>query len=188
MLPYINTPLLLCIIPMTELQRVEILMERYAARNYAPLPVNIVEGQGCWVWTEPGRKDEHKYLDCLSAYGALNQGYNHPRIVSAALKQIASGVTVTSRAFLNSPMADLCKLLAEICQREKVLLMNTGAEAVESAIKIARKWGYQVKGIAQDTAKILISANNFHGRTITIVGFSTEAQYKDGFGPFCPRF
>ena len=173
---------------MTELQRIEALMDRYAARNYAPLPVNIIEGQGCWVWTEAGRKDEHKYLDCLSAYGALNQGYNHPRIVGAALKQIASGVTVTSRAFLNSPMADLCKLLAKLCRHEKVLLMNTGAEAVESAIKIARKWGYKVKGTADDTAKILISANNFHGRTLTVVGFSTEEQYKDGFGPFSPGF
>ena len=173
---------------MTELQRIEGLMERYAARNYAPLPVNIVEGQGCWVWTQPGRPDNHRYLDFLSAYGALNQGYNHPRIVSAALKQIATGVTVTSRAFLNSPMADLCKVLAEICRREKVLLMNTGAEAVESAVKIARKWGYTVKGVPKDRAKIIVSANNFHGRTVTIVGFSTEEQYKDGFGPFTPGF
>lgn len=173
---------------MTELERVEQLMEKYAARNYAPLPVNIVEAQGCWVWTEPGRKDEQKYLDCLSAYGALNQGYNHPRIVGAALKQIATGVTVTSRAFLNSPMADLCKLLSEVCRREKVLLMNTGAEAVESAIKVARKWGYKIKGVPDGKAKIIISANNFHGRTIAIVGFSTEEQYKDGFGPFTPGF
>ncbi len=173
---------------MTELERVQQLMDKYAARNYAPLPVNIVEGQGCWVWTQPGRRDEHKYLDCLSAYGALNQGYNHPRIVSAALKQIAAGVTVTSRAFLNSPMADLCKLLAEVCHKEKVLLMNTGAEAVESAIKAARKWGYTVKGVPDGKAKIIISANNFHGRTITIVGFSTEKHYKEGFGPFAPGF
>ncbi len=173
---------------MTELERVQQLMDKYAARNYAPLPVSIVEGQGCWVWTEAGRKDEHKYLDCLSAYGALNQGYNHPRIVSAALKQIATGVTVTSRAFLNSPMADLCKLLSEVCHKEKVLLMNTGAEAVESAVKIARKWGYKIKGVENDKAKIVISANNFHGRTIAIVGFSTEEQYKDGFGPFPPGF
>ena len=173
---------------MTELQRIQQLMDTYAAKNYAPLPVNIVEGQGCWVWTESGRKDEHKYLDCLSAYGALNQGYNHPRIVSAALRQIATGVTVSSRAFLNSPMADLCKLLADVCQKEKVLLMNTGAEAVESAIKVARKWGYKIKGVPEGKAKIIISADNFHGRTITIVGFSTEEQYKDGFGPFAPGF
>ncbi|PIE34332.1 ornithine--oxo-acid transaminase [candidate division KSB3 bacterium] len=173
---------------MTELERIEGLMEQYAAKNYAPLPVNIVEGQGCWVWTEPGRQDKYKYLDCLSAYGALNQGYNHPRVVGAALKQIATGVTVTSRAFLNSPMADLCKLLADICRRNKVLLMNTGAEAVESAVKIARKWGYTVKGIPKNQGKIIVSANNFHGRTITIVGFSTEEQYKEGFGPFTPGF
>ena len=173
---------------MTELERVEQLMDQYAARNYAPLPVNIIEAQGCWVWTEPGRKDEHKYLDCLSAYGALNQGYNHPRIVSAALKQIATGVTVTSRAFLNSPMADLCEVLAEVCHKEKVLLMNTGAEAVESAIKVVRKWGYKVKGVEDNKAKIIVSADNFHGRTIAIVGFSTEDQYKDGFGPFPPGF
>ena len=173
---------------MTELERVEQLMEKYAARNYAPLSVNIVEGQGCWVWMEPGRHNTHKYLDCLSAYGALNHGYNHPRIVSAALKQIATGVTVTSRAFLNSPMADLCKLLSEVCHKEKVLLMNTGTEAVESAIKIARKWGYTMKGVASNKAKILVSSNNFHGRTITIVGFSTEKHYKDGFGPFTSGF
>jgi ornithine--oxo-acid transaminase len=173
---------------MTELERVQQLMDKYAARNYTPLPVNIVEGQGCWVWTVFGRKDEHKYLDCLSAYGALNHGYNHPRIVSAVLKQIATGVTITSRAFLNSPMADLCKLLAEVCHKEKVLLMNTGAEAVESSIKIARKWGYKIKGVEDNKAKIIISANNFHGRTITVVGFSTEEQYRDGFGPFASGF
>jgi ornithine--oxo-acid transaminase len=173
---------------MTELERVEHLMDQYAAKNYAPLAINIVEGQGCWVWTEPGRHEAHKYLDCLSAYGALNQGYNHPRIVSAALKQIATGVTVTSRAFLNSPMADLCKLLSNVCHKEKVLLMNTGTEAIESAIKIARKWGYNIKGVEHNKAKILVSSNNFHGRTITIVGFSSETQYKDGFGPFTPGF
>ncbi len=173
---------------MTELKRIQELMDRYAAKNYAPLPVNIVEGQGCWVWTESGRQDEHKYLDCLSAYGALNQGYNHPRVVSAALKQIATGVTVTSRAFLNSPMADLCKLLSEVCHKERVLLMNTGAEAVETAIKVARKWGYKVKGMQDGKAKIIVSAHNFHGRTTTLVGLSSESQYKDGFGPFTPGF
>lgn len=173
---------------MTELQRVLDLMDKYAAHNYHPLPVNIVEAQGCWVWTEPGRRDEHKYLDCLAAYGALNQGYNHPRLTGAALKQIATGVTVTSRAFLNSPMADLVKLLSEVVKKEKILLMNTGAEAVESAIKIARKWGYQKKGVAKDQAKIIVSHNNFHGRTTMIVGFSSEPQYKEGFGPFAPGF
>ena len=173
---------------MSELKRVLDLMDSYSAKNYSPLPVNIVEAQGCWVWTEPGRKDDHKYLDCLSAYGALNQGSNHPRIANAAIKQIETGVTVTSRAFLNTPMADLCKILSEVTEKEKVLLMNTGAEAVESAIKIARKWGYKKKGIPEGKAKVIVSANNFHGRTISIVGFSTEDQYKDGFGPFTPGF
>lgn len=173
---------------MTELQRIQELMDTYAAHNYHPLPVNIVEAQGCWVWTEPGRKDEHKYLDCLASYSALNQGYNHPRLASAALRQLATGVTVTSRAFLNSPMADLVKLIAEITTKDKVLLMNTGAEAVETAIKIARKWGYKKKGVAPDKAKIIVCENNFHGRTTTIVGFSSDAQYQDGFGPFTPGF
>ncbi|RMH72213.1 MAG: ornithine--oxo-acid transaminase [Gemmatimonadetes bacterium] len=171
-----------------ELKRVTHIMDKYAAHNYKPLPVNIVEGQGVWVWTEPGRRDEHKYMDCLAAYGALNQGYNHPRIAAAALRQIATGVTVTSRAFLNSPMADLCKLLTDITQKDKALLMNTGAEAVETAIKLARKWGYKVKKVADNQAKIIVCHNNFHGRTTTIVGFSSEAQYKDGFGPFTPGF
>lgn len=173
---------------MSELQRVLDLMDQYAAHNYKPLQVNIVEGQGVWVWTEPGRKDEHKYLDCLAAYGALNQGYNHPRIVSAALKQIATGVTVTSRAFLNTPIADLSKLLADVCQKDKVLLMNTGAEAVETAIKLTRKWGYKIKNVPDGKAKIIVCHNNFHGRTTTIVGFSSEDQYKDGYGPFTPGF
>ncbi len=173
---------------MSELNRVQQLMDKYAARNYHPLPVNIVEAQGCWVWTEPGRSEAHRYLDCLASYSALNQGYNHPRLVSAALRQIATGVTVTSRAFLNSPMADLVKMIADITKKEKVLLMNTGAEAVESAVKIARKWGYKKKGVPKDKAKIIACENNFHGRTTTIVSFSTEEQYRDGFGPFTPGF
>ncbi len=173
---------------MSELNRVLELMDSYAAKNYCPLPVNIVEGQGCWVWTVPGRKDENKYMDCLSSYSALNQGYNHPRIVSAALKQIATGVTVTSRAFLNSPMSELVELAAAICKKEKVLLMNTGAEAIESAVKIARKWGYRKKGVEKDKAKIIVCENNFHGRTTMIVGFSSEEQYQNGFGPFMPGF
>lgn len=173
---------------MDALTRIEQLMEKYAAHNYHPLPINIVSGQGVWVWTETERTDENKYLDCLSAYGALNQGYNHPRIVAAALRQLATGVTVTSRAFLNAPMADLCKLLAEVCKKDKVLLMNTGAEAVESAVKIARKWGYQQKKVTPNKAKIIVCTNNFHGRTVTIVSFSSEEQYRDGFGPFTEGF
>jgi ornithine--oxo-acid transaminase len=173
---------------MSELERVLDLMEKYSAKNYAPLPINIVEAQGCWVWTEPGRKDEHKYLDCLAAYGSLNQGYNHPRIMKAAMDQIKTGVTVTSRAFLNTPMAELSKLLAEVTKQEKVVLMNTGAEAVETALKLARKWGYQKKKVEPNKAKIIACTNNFHGRTIAIVSFSTEDQYREGFGPFSPGF
>lgn len=173
---------------METLSHVQELMERYAAHNYHPLPINIVMGQGVWVWTSATRRDENKYLDCLAAYSALNQGYNHPRLVSAALKQIATGVTVTSRAFLNEPMADLCKLISEVCRKEKVLLMNTGAEAIESAVKITRKWGYLKKKVAPEKANIIVCHNNFHGRTITIVGFSSEEQYRAGFGPFPEGF
>lgn len=173
---------------MSDLKRILDLMEKYSAKNYAPLPINIVEAEGCWVWTEPGRKDENKYLDCLAAYGSLNQGYNHPRIMKAAIEQIKTGVTVTSRAFLNTPMAELSKLLSEVTKQEQVVLMNTGAEAVETAIKLARKWGYSKKNVEQNKAKIIVCSNNFHGRTVTIVGFSTENQYKDGFGPFTPGF
>lgn len=173
---------------MDALSNVKELMDKYAARNYHPLPINIVLGQGVWVWTNATQDEDHKYLDCLAAYGALNQGYNHPRIVSAVLKQVATGVTVTSRAFLNQPMADLCELIAQICRKEKVLLMNTGAEAVESAIKIARKWGYFKKKVWPDKANIIVCQNNFHGRTIAVVGFSSEEQYRVGFGPFPAGF
>ena len=173
---------------MNTLEKIQNLMNTYAARNYLPLPIDIVAAQGVWVWTDPERKEEHKYLDCLLAYGALNQGYNHPRIFSAALKQLSTGVTVTSRAFLNEPMAELCQLLSTVCRKEKTLLMNTGAEAVESAIKLARKWGYHVKKVAHDQANIIVCENNFHGRTITVVGFSSESQYREGFGPYSKGF
>jgi len=173
---------------MKSLTEVEALMGNYAAKNYLPLPINIVLGQGVWVWTDESRGDESKYMDCLAAYSALNHGYNHPRLIRAALKQLSTGVTVTSRAFLNTPMAELCKLTSELCHKDKTLLMNTGAEAVESAIKIARKWGYRKKGVEDNKANIVVCHNNFHGRTITIVGFSSEDQYRDGFGPFTPGF
>jgi ornithine--oxo-acid transaminase len=173
---------------MKELDRVVGIMDKYAAHNYKPLKVNIVEANRVWVWTEPGRKNEHKYLDCLAAYGALNQGYNHPRLAAAARKQLATGVTVTSRAFLNTPIADLCKLLTKVCKKDKALLMNTGAEAVETALKIVRKWGYKIKHVPEGKANIIACANNFHGRTVAIVSFSTDAQYRDGFGPFTPGF
>jgi len=159
------------------------LAETYGAHNYHPLPVVIERAQGVWVWDVEGKR----YLDCLSAYSALNQGHTHPRLV-AALRQQAEQVTLTSRAFHNSQMGPLLKEVAELCEMEMVLPMNTGAEAVETAIKTARKWGYQKKGIEPDKAEIIAFENNFHGRTTTIVGFSSEAQYREGFGPFTPGF
>ncbi|MFW5799395.1 MAG: ornithine--oxo-acid transaminase [Spirochaetota bacterium] len=173
---------------MSELNRVLDLMEKYAAKNYKPLPINIVDAEGCWVWTEPGRKDENRYLDCLAAYGALNQGYNHPRVMQAAIDQIKTGVTVTSRAFLNTPMADLSKLLCEVTKQDKAILMNTGAEAVETAMKLVRKWGYKKKGVEKNKAKIIACENNFHGRTISIVGISTGKEASEGYGPVTPGF
>jgi len=157
--------------------------ERWSAHNYAPLPVVIERGDGCWVWDVDGRR----YLDMLSAYSALNQGHRHPAIVGA-LKDQADRLTLTSRAFHNDQMGAFLKVLAEATGFTRALPMNTGAEAVETAIKAARKWGYEVKGVAEDRAEIIVCENNFHGRTTTIVGFSSEKQYRDGFGPFAPGF
>ncbi|MEJ2368137.1 MAG: ornithine--oxo-acid transaminase [Acidobacteriota bacterium] len=157
--------------------------EQYGAHNYHPLAVVLDRGEGIWVWDVDG----NKYLDCLTAYSALNQGHRHPRIVEA-LKAQADRITLTSRAFHNDQMGPLVHLLCNITGYQKALLMNTGAEAVETAIKTARKWGYKIKGAEDDKAEIIVCANNFHGRTTTIVGFSTEAQYRDGFGPFTPGF
>jgi len=173
---------------MPQISEIEYLMEKYAAKNYHPLPINITSAQGVWVWTDNEQKEESKYLDCLAAYSALNQGYNHPRLIKAAMRQLSTGVTVTSRAFLSAPMAHLSKLLAEICKKEKVLLMNTGVEAVESAVKLTRKWGYQKKKVAANQANIIVCENNFHGRTLTAISFSSEPQYRDGFAPFTPGF
>lgn len=173
---------------MPQILEIENLMNKYAAKNYHPLPINITSAQGVWVWTDDEKKDENKYLDCLAAYSALNQGYNHPRIMNAAMRQLSTGVTVTSRAFLSAPMAYLSKLLTEICKKEKVLLMNTGVEAVESAVKIARKWGYQKKKVTPNQANIIVCENNFHGRTLTAISFSSEPQYRDGFAPYTPGF
>jgi ornithine--oxo-acid transaminase len=159
------------------------LAERYAAHNYHPLPVVIEKAEGVWVWDPEGRK----YLDMLAAYSAVNQGHCHPKIVEALKKQ-ATRVTLTSRAFHNDQFGPLCELISKMTGYQKALLMNSGAEAVETAIKMARKWGYQKKGIAKDQAEIIVCAGNFHGRTTTIVGFSTDEQYKDGFGPFTPGF
>ncbi len=157
--------------------------DRWGAHNYAPLPVVVSRAEGVWVWDVEG----NQYLDCLSAYSAVNQGHCHPRILEALNRQ-ASQCTLTSRAFQNDQMGPFLETLCELVGYEKALPMNTGAEAVETAIKAVRKWGYQVKGVAADQAEIIVCADNFHGRTTTIVGFSTEAQYRDGFGPFTPGF
>ena len=155
----------------------------YGANNYKPLNVVLERGQGPWVWDVDGKK----YLDCLSAYSAVNQGHCHPRIVKAAQDQ-AARLTLTSRAFHNDQMGPFLHQLCELAGFAKALPMNSGAEGVETAIKAIRKWGYKVKKIPEGKAEIIVSAGNFHGRTTTIISFSTEAQYKDGFGPFTPGF
>lgn len=159
------------------------LEERYGAHNYHPLDVVITRAAGVWVWDVEGKK----YLDFLAAYSAVNQGHCHPKIV-AALKEQAERVTLTSRAFRNDQLGPLCRELCELTGFGRFLPMNTGAEAVETAIKAARKWGYTVKGVARDKAEIIVFEGNFHGRTTTIVSFSTEEQYREGFGPFTPGF
>ena len=157
--------------------------DRWGAHNYRPLDVVVERAAGVWVHSVDGRR----YMDCLSAYSALNQGHCHPRIVQAMLEQI-SRVTLTSRAFRNDQLPRFCQELARTCGMEMVLPMNTGAEAVESALKAARRWGYTHKHIARDEAEIIVCENNFHGRTTTITGFSSEPLYRDGFGPFTPGF
>lgn len=157
--------------------------DQWGAHNYHPLDIVVERASGAWVYDTEGRR----YLDCLSAYSAVNQGHCHPRILEA-LREQAARVTLTSRAFRNDQLPLFCKELAELCRMEAVLPMNTGAEAVETAIKTARRWGYAKKGIAPDRAQIIVCANNFHGRTTTITGFSSEASYRQGFGPFTPGF
>lgn len=159
------------------------LEDTYNARNYEPLDVVLERGEGVWVWDVEGKR----YLDCLSSYSALNQGHAHPRIRRAMVQQAAK-LTLTGRAFRNDQLPLLAKELCELTGYEMMLPMNTGSEAVETALKAARKWGYKVKGVPDGQAEIITCAGNFHGRTITIVGFSTEEQYKDGFGPFTPGF
>ena len=159
------------------------LEDRWGAHNYRPLDVVVERAAGVWVYAVDGRR----YLDCLSAYSALNQGHCHPRIVEAMIEQI-SRVTLTSRAFRNDQLPRFCEELAQICGMEMVLPMNTGAEAVETAMKAARRWGYAQKHIPRDEAEIIVCENNFHGRTTTITGFSSEPLYRDGFGPFTPGF
>ncbi len=157
--------------------------DRFGAHNYHPLDVVVHRAEGVWVYDVEGKR----YLDCLAAYSAVNQGHCHPKILSAMVEQ-AQRVTLTSRAFRNDQLPLLCKLLHELTGMEMMLPMNSGAEAVETALKAARKWGYAVKGIPTDKADIIVCTNNFHGRTISIVSFSSEEQYRDGFGPFTPGF
>ncbi len=157
--------------------------EKYGAHNYHPLDVVVEKAEGVWMWDVDGKK----YLDCLAAYSAVNQGHCHPRII-AKLKEQAEKVTLTSRAFRNNQLPLLCQEMCELTGYQMLLPMNSGAEAVETALKAARKWGHKVKGIAEDKGEILTCTNNFSGRTISIVSFSTEEQYKDGFGPFTPGF
>ncbi len=157
--------------------------ERWTAHNYHPLPVVIADADGAWLTDVDGRR----YLDCLAGYSALNFGHRHPALVDAARKQL-DRVTLTSRAFLHDQFGPFCHALAELCGMEMVLPMNTGAEAVETAIKVARKWGYKVKGVPDGAATIVVAANNFHGRTTTIVSFSTDPDAKNDYGPYTPGF
>jgi ornithine--oxo-acid transaminase len=167
----------------TETARHIALVNYYSARNYAPLPVVLARGHGAWVEDVEG----HRYLDMLSAYSAVNFGHCHPELVQAFVKQ-AETLTLTSRAFHNDQFGPFCEEITELTGQELVLPMNTGAEAVETALKTARKWGYKVKGVAEGQAEIVVCEGNFHGRTISIVSFSDDPQYRDGFGPFTPGF
>ena len=159
------------------------LENQHGAHNYHPLDVVIERAEGVWVYDVEG----HRYLDCLAAYSAVNQGHCHPKIL-ATLHEQAANVTLTSRAFRNDQLPLLCKDLHELTGYDMVLPMNSGTEAVETALKTARKWGYKVKGIPEGQAEIIVCSGNFHGRTITIVGFSSDEQYRDGFGPYAPGF
>jgi ornithine--oxo-acid transaminase len=157
--------------------------DRLGARNYEPLNVVLCRGKGVWVWDVDG----NRYLDCLAAYSAVNQGHCHPKIQEAMSAQ-AERLTITSRAFRNDQLPLLYEDLARLTGAHKILPMNSGAEAVETAIKIVRKWGYELRGVPEERAEIIVCANNFHGRTIAIVGFSTDPQRRKGFGPFAPGF
>ena len=159
------------------------LEDQYNAHNYGPLDVVITRGEGPWVWDVEGRK----YLDCLSAYSAINQGHCHPRIIKAMVEQ-AQKLTLTSRAFRNDQLPLLAKELCELLGYEMMLPMNSGSEAVSTAIKTARRWGYRIKGVPDNQAEIIACTGNFHGRTIAIVSCSSEEQYRDDFGPFTPGF
>ncbi|UWU95050.1 ornithine--oxo-acid transaminase [Bradyrhizobium sp. CB1015] len=156
---------------------------RFGAHNYEPIEVVLARGEGVWVWDTEG----NRYLDCLSAYSAVSQGHCHPKILAAMVEQ-AHRLTLTSRAFHNDQLAPFYEEIAALTGSHKVLPMNSGAEAVESAIKSVRKWGYEVKGVPDGQAEIIVCANNFHGRTLGIVGFSTDPETRAHFGPFAPGF
>ncbi|MCU0302712.1 MAG: ornithine--oxo-acid transaminase [Thermoanaerobaculales bacterium] len=168
---------------MSESDRFIELEERYGAHNYHPLDVVIARAAGAWVWDVDGRR----YMDCLAAYSAVNQGHCHPRLVKVMAEQMCR-VALTSRAFRNDQLGPYCREICELTGFARVLPMNTGAEAVETAVKAARKWGYTVKGIPENRAEILVFEGNFHGRTTTIVSFSSDPDYRTGFGPFTPGF
>ncbi len=168
---------------MTRADRLIAVEDQYNAHNYKPLDVVLERGEGVWVWDVEG----NRYLDCLSAYSALNQGHAHPRILKAMTNQ-AARLPLTSRAFRNDQLPLFAKELCELTGYEMMLPMNSGTEAVETALKAARKWGYQVKGVPDDQADIIVCAGNFHGRSITIVGFSSTPKYREGFGPATPGF
>src|SRR5947199_1930104 len=159
------------------------LEEQFGAHNYHPLNVVIERAEGAWVYAIDGTR----YMACLAAYSAVNQGHCHPRILHAMMRQ-ACKLTLTSRAFRNDQLPLLYDELHELTGFDMALPMNSGAEAVETAVKTARKWGYKIKGIPDGKAEVIVCANNFHGRTITVVSFSTDEQYRDGFGPFTPGF
>ncbi|MEV0369900.1 ornithine--oxo-acid transaminase [Streptomyces sp. NPDC050636] len=168
---------------MTTTERCIAAAEAHSAHNYHPLPVVVATAEGAWMTDVEGRR----YLDMLAGYSSLNFGHGNRRLLDAAKAQLER-VTLTSRAFHHDRFADFCTQLAELCAMDMVLPMNTGAEAVETAVKTARKWGYQVKGVPDGRAKIIVADNNFHGRTTTIVSFSTDAEARAGFGPFTPGF
>ena len=167
----------------TESRKLIEIAEHYGANNYHPLPIVISQAKGVWVKDTEGKK----YMDMLSAYSALNHGHRHPRVIKSLTEQ-AKKVTLTSRAFNNDQLGPFLKELCEFTGYDMALPMNSGAEAVETALKTARKWGYKIKGVKEGCAEIIVCSNNFHGRTISIVSFSTEPQYRDGFGPFTPGF
>ncbi|MBU1179290.1 ornithine--oxo-acid transaminase [Patescibacteria group bacterium] len=158
-------------------------IELYGAHNYAPLQVVLVEGDGVFVKDINGKY----YIDMMACYSAINAGHRNQRIISVATSQLLK-LANCSRAYYNEPLSQLAKLLCQICKMDVMLPMNSGAEAVETAIKIVRKWGHKIKGVEKDKAEIIVCSGNFHGRTITVVGFSSEEQYRDGFGPFAPGF